>query len=123
MTHKEFCKESGEWVNSRQGESVLGLRRAKIRLGKIKAVYSILWIGCWLVEYSGQQFVWDQFHLVAERSPWCCWLVPNQSPTSYQTANPSLDSYATFAIIMNFDCGEMQCMYDWDFRGFKVKFT
>ena len=39
---KEFCNKIGEWANSRQGESVSDLCRAKIRLGESKAVYSIL---------------------------------------------------------------------------------
>ena len=34
-------KKIGEWANSRLGESVSDLHRAKIRLGEFKAVYSI----------------------------------------------------------------------------------
>ena len=39
----------GEWANSRLGESVSDLHRAKIRLGEFKAVYSI---------YIKQHFCW-----------------------------------------------------------------
>ena len=38
--YKGICKKIGEWVNSRLGESVSDLHRAKIRLGEFKAVYS-----------------------------------------------------------------------------------
>ena len=34
-------KETGDWANSRLGESVSDLHRAKIRLGEFKAVHSM----------------------------------------------------------------------------------
>ena len=37
----EYVKQIDEWANSRLGKSVSDLNRAKIRLGKFKAVYSM----------------------------------------------------------------------------------
>ena len=40
IIYKGLCKKISEWANSRLGETVSDLHRAKIRLGKFKAVYS-----------------------------------------------------------------------------------
>ena len=39
---KGLCKKTGEWANSRLGESVSDLSRSKIRLGEFKPVYSMI---------------------------------------------------------------------------------
>ena len=53
LYNKGICKKIWEWANSRLGESLLHLFRAKVRLGEFKAVYST-----WANSARGRRRLW-----------------------------------------------------------------